>query len=413
MCGIVYYHSKSSNNVLKSIIKRYETQKSRGNEGFGLVAFDLPHKEISFYVKEAEEKDMRKQMEEMKNQSQYDCSGVLFHHRHPTSTPNFKECAHPIYVKNAELDDIYFVVHNGVISNAADLKKTHEELGYVYTTQIVKKTSWFTQGAEYQYPEDEQFNDSEALAIELARKIEGKSSSVKAKGSMAFVVLRCSRTGTVKSLHYGRNYRNPLVMEKTEDHFCLKSVGEFKDYVKGDKIFSYDFATEQTTEEDVELDSYTYPNRDWRGQNRQIDLTNKRPEILTTEEPEDKRTRLLLGDGKKLINGLEKQTALQYFAGPSIMDFSIQELQQALNTLEQIQTETLEEFYYVDSLIDLEESCGSYADQNMLKRLKNRKLALDTRLDAIEVMIDPSLLDKPNSIGFRTHKKEKDEGPQA
>jgi hypothetical protein len=86
------------------------------------------------------------------------------------------------------------------------------------------------------------FNDSEALAIELALVIEGKTSEITANGSIAFVVLQVDKeTQKTKAMYFGRNFGSPLIMEKNRKFLTLKSEGEGKS-VKAGFLYRYSFA---------------------------------------------------------------------------------------------------------------------------------------------------------------------------
>lgn len=227
MCGIAMGFSKKGKRISKSIMKRYLAQKHRGSQGFGYVAFYKDGKGGKISVgRSTEEPEIRTQI--MNEHS----SMIMFHHRFPTSTPNVVEATHPIYVSHDELDFDYFVVHNGVIRNATELRTKHENLKYVYSTVIEsevvthhtsKKTGakYFTGGTK-----TEKFNDSEALAIEVARVLDGMTSVIDAVGTIAIIAWKINKeTGKLVSISYGHNSGNPLTISDTSDSFFLTSMG--------------------------------------------------------------------------------------------------------------------------------------------------------------------------------------------
>ena len=227
MCGIAMGFSKKGKRISKSIMKRYLDQKHRGSQGFGYVAFYKDGKGGKISVgRSTEEPEIRTQI--MNEHS----SMIMFHHRFPTSTPNVVEATHPIYVSHDELDYDYFVVHNGVVRNATELRTKHENLKYVYNTVIEtelvthhtsKKTGakYFTSGTK-----TEKFNDSEALAIEVARLLDGMTSSIDAVGTIAIIAWKINKeTGKLVSISYGHNSGNPLTIADTSDSFFLTSMG--------------------------------------------------------------------------------------------------------------------------------------------------------------------------------------------
>ena len=197
MCGIVYSMRLDGKPARKTVWKRYTKQRGRGSEGFGYVAIERGM--VASYKRVQHEKEARAALEKE------NASTLLFHHRYPTSTINVPEAAHPIIVKHKELNGTWYVVHNGIISNPDELRASHEKLGYDYTTLI--RTQYTAGGNVYHGASD--YNDSEALAIELARTLEGKQRKVSARGSIAYIALE-TRAGKAVALYYGTNGGNPL-----------------------------------------------------------------------------------------------------------------------------------------------------------------------------------------------------------
>lgn len=223
MCGIVskiWHKPVDSKDGFNDIINIFDAQRSRGTQGMGLVAI----------FKDRTVQRMRSDSEDGLLEKMYkvkgDLMGVMFHHRYPTSTVNIENCAHPILVSNKELDNDYYVVHNGVINYTNPLKKKHEELGYTYETEYTVKTSYaFKRGRvkEWTGAEETAYNDSETLAIEVARYLENKQDLLDLSGSYAVVVLEVDKkTKKAKKLHYFRNDKNPLINDGT-GLLCLRS----------------------------------------------------------------------------------------------------------------------------------------------------------------------------------------------
>lgn len=249
MCGIVYAFNKSDKPASKRVLKRYTKQRNRGEDGFGFVAID-DERNVQSYQRFQNEKQVRKALEKV------EARHVLFHHRYPTSTENVPEGAHPIMVKHKELKHTYYVVHNGVISNTKTLKPLHDELGYKYNTAIdtIYRTAKGTM-----YTGKSQFNDSETLAIELARTIEGLQPSVRATGTIAFIVLQANKAGTkVRSMYYGTNGGNPLTV--TDDNYGVVIASEGGKPITANVVYKKDFATDQFAIADVPLISYYSPS---------------------------------------------------------------------------------------------------------------------------------------------------------
>lgn len=393
MCGITYFHQKDIQSAAKATLKRFHAQKERGTQGFGFVAFSLDTKEISHYIRQEDEAQITQVLNGLKALGEK-TNAILFHHRNPTSTINIAECAHPIFVDHPELEYVYFVIHNGVISNDSTLKKEHENLGYKYTTEITKEESWTTSGSNpirYSFPKEARFNDSEAAAIELARFIEGKSKKFAATGSMALVTLQVSRENKAVALYFGRNHQNPLYLEESDQSFCLKSVGSWADIVSTNKLYRYDYQSCLTTEKECSFgDSYTpYYGKDWG------------KEIAAPKE------RSLYDDEEPVIHTAPAMSTGAYLAMPSQMDQSIETWLSAGNSLEIQQEECIQEWYLVNDILEWE-SIG-VKDKTRIEKLEKRMKELDTRLDILDDRIIKTETDSyglepedGRKFGFRT-----------
>jgi len=236
VCGIIATINKNGHRVSKATLEQYEKQKTRGSEGFGYCVVSKSGKISMSHA--TNEKEIKRLL------LQEDASFTMFHHRYPTSTINVKECAHPIKVSHEELDSDYYIVHNGVIRNCDELKKIHEsyKTPYVYTTaleskEVVKYKSKRT-GKVYETNDivKEDYNDSEAFAIELARCLDGMSSKINAIGTIAFFCIETDKKGNMKRVHYGRNLGNPLCLSEDGTNIFIKSVGG--ELIEKDHIFT-------------------------------------------------------------------------------------------------------------------------------------------------------------------------------
>lgn len=216
MCGIVYVQRRDGKPAHKQVLKRYNKQKYRGSEGFGFVTLDKSH-EVKDFLRYQNEKEASAELKKMAY------SHILFHHRYPTSTPNIPESAHPIKVQHAELLHDYYVVHNGVITNDEELRTKHIKQGYKYTTDLY--TSYVATSGK-SYHTETSFNDSEALAIELARAFEGLSDKVEARGAIAYIALQVDKsTHKATALYFGHNDGNPLTVTDTPHGITIASEG--------------------------------------------------------------------------------------------------------------------------------------------------------------------------------------------
>jgi predicted glutamine amidotransferase len=245
MCGIVYAFRTDDKPAAKRVMKRYKRQAARGQDGFGYVAISDDFK-VQEYRRFMTEAGVRTGL------MGSDAKHVLFHHRFPTSTINIAEAAHPILVKHPELKHSYYIVHNGVISNPDEVKPEHEEMGYKYTTEI---NGFYKATSGKVYQGQSSYNDSEALAIELARTIEGLQPAVRTRGSIAVMALQCDKTGqNVKALYYGTNGGNPLTITSDEAGIVIASEGGSQ--IRSNVMYRTEFESGDTAEVQVPLPSY-------------------------------------------------------------------------------------------------------------------------------------------------------------
>lgn len=216
MCGIIHVKRTDGKSAGKAVWKRYKAQETRGSDGFGYIAINDDN---TISVKRFVEEDSTKKSLLLET-----ASNIIFHHRWPTSTENFEELNHPIYVSNDELKNDWYVIHNGVITNDDVLFDRHKELGYVYTTLCEIYKTYKVKGFEYEDKESQCFNDSECLAIELARYFEGLSRDIGTLGNVAFIALQVDKkTGEAVATYTGRNAGNPLELESRKNLVAVRS----------------------------------------------------------------------------------------------------------------------------------------------------------------------------------------------
>ena len=245
MCGLVFVKRLDGKPANRAVLKRYNAQKMRGSDGFGYIS--LSNSKINQYKRSASENIILKSLGKDPN------TDILFHHRLPTSTPNLMEAAHPIKVSHKKLQHDYYVVHNGIITNADELKETHEKDKVKYTTEIVKK--WVTSSTVYR---EECFNDSEALAVDLAFKIENGADKLDAQGSIAFICYQVDKkTKTALNIFFGRNSANPLKSYRSKDLWTLTSEGDGV-MIDTDKLFKYCYANGGVTARDLKIPTTVY-----------------------------------------------------------------------------------------------------------------------------------------------------------
>ncbi len=241
MCGIIYSIRFDGHSAIKLVKKQYDRQKGRGKEGFGYVA--SKDGVMSDYCRATTEHGI---MTELDKQKAKQVNEIMFHHRFPTSTPNFHEAAHPIWVSHPSLKYDYFVVHNGVITNDDDIKKDHDKLGFKYQTLLTQQ--WV--GREGVITSDEKWNDSEAFAIELARDIDDRKTGIgKVRGSIAFICMQVEKdTGKNIKLFFGRNASNPLKYKVVQDKYIQIASEAVGFDCAPDHLYELDYATRKISE---------------------------------------------------------------------------------------------------------------------------------------------------------------------
>ena len=251
MCGLI--HLKKLNmkeRASKSVLKRFNKQIDRGVLGFGFVEL-----KNGYVVAEVRTQGKAEMLEKLEKSL---ADEIMFHHRIPTSTPNFVESTHPISIKNKNLKYNYFVMHNGIISNDDLLRDEHKKAGFSYVTEIDKK--WITCGNTYG---DVMWNDSESVAIDFVLALEN-GVEMKSEGSIAIVCLQYEKeSGKAVALYFGRNYGNPLCIESTKDFLGISS--ESGKSIDTDILYKYDYETGKITEKDMDFGEYKYTSTSGAG----------------------------------------------------------------------------------------------------------------------------------------------------
>lgn len=249
MCGIAYVYT-AKGRASKLAFQRYIQQKKRGSEGYGAVC--VSHRIVNKVYRSEQEEGIKSILG---NKSDM----ILFHHRRPTSTPNFEECTHPIFVSNELLEYDYYVTHNGVISNALELKTRFNKLGFNYLTEV--EEVYKTRNNKTYTTKIIKFNDSESLAIDLAIAIEEGKKSLDSKGTIAFVAMQVNKESkVVENIFYGRNLNSPLVVQKKDGNIIIASEGE-GDIVAMHTLFCFDTSTKIITSTKLDVGTnYSVPS---------------------------------------------------------------------------------------------------------------------------------------------------------
>lgn len=208
MCGIIMGISETK-NVNQQVIDQLENQITRGQKGFGIIYIDKENKVEIRRATELTKVLVDLYMKESKK--------IILHHRFPTSSDNQLDQTHPIEINNGSLKYKYLVIHNGVVTNNMRLKREHEELGFVYTTEYTEKIG---------ITDYVRFNDSESVGIEVARLIEKQTNQLDLRGSVAFIAIKINKkTNKAINIYYGRNEGSPLKLAKSRGNIFMSSEG--------------------------------------------------------------------------------------------------------------------------------------------------------------------------------------------
>lgn len=244
MCGLIYVKSLQK-RANKPTLKRYNKQSLRGSDGFGFCG--LINGKLETYKRFQEEAEMTRAI----NESNAD--EILLHHRLPTSTVNLPEVNHPILIKQDKFN--YYVTHNGIISNAKQLKTEHNLAGYKYSTELTEQTNWIIGAKTYASQKSTSFNDSEAFAWDLVLFLEGKQTTLKSQGSIAFICLVTDKQGKANSIYFGRNSANPLRYDLADDFFSLSSETGSQEVI-ADRLYMFDYKTAKISYSNLKIGFY-------------------------------------------------------------------------------------------------------------------------------------------------------------
>ena len=288
MCGLIANFCVSTDKKKKAahanqfIIDQFEDQHSRGVKGFGIIRIG---KTLKVEVDRACETSKFLLDLYLKNSSM-----IVAHHRTPTSTDNKLDQTHPMFISNEKLKYDYHVVHNGIISNDVELHTKHEELGFLYKTEY--QESYYAQNVTTK------FNDSEAIAIELALFIEGMTDKVGCHNKAAFIIVQMSKeTKKVTRIFFGKNDNGDLTIDRRENELRLSSEGEGDD-VLTNVLFSFDPADKkmELAEMPIPFKTFTMPAQvpsaydKWKAsETARLVLNAKTTSVeITKEEPKER-----------------------------------------------------------------------------------------------------------------------------
>lgn len=219
MCGLIGVFSKQNKRASQYAFELYRKQMKRGQRGYGYIAI---HDGVIVSIQRAKDEVTIKPLLMRET-----AETILFHHRLPTSTDNSIGTTHPIFVSHSELQYDYYLAHNGSIKNSLLLQERHSKSGYEYTTEHkVYEVAEYkdTSRNEIISAPVTKFNDSESLAIEFARYIEGLTTKIDIFGEVAFWAVAVEKgTKNVANIYYGRNHGRMLHSFESKKWFVITS----------------------------------------------------------------------------------------------------------------------------------------------------------------------------------------------
>lgn len=216
------------------------------------------------------------------------------------------------------------------------LKQEHEKLGIKYVSE----------------QKDGKFNDSEALAYDVARYIEGDVSKISATGSIAFICIQREHDGEPIALYFARNEGSPLKVKMTNDSITLSSEGKGKQ-ITADTLFRFDYKTFKLTEEYVtipEYSSYYYTGAnsgyEWEDEEEDDYSAYYEGKVKSTKEG------LLVEAGDNISAAIEMAEEERKQRKALLADLEVKEATDRLSELEKSDLYILEdEIYYLDMAI--------------------------------------------------------------
>lgn len=250
MCGLVGVFSKRNKPVGQIVYNLFKKQEVRGKDGFGYLAIDSEWNLIGVH-RAKYEFEMRKLLFAEKSPI------ILFHHRQPTSTKNTIGTTHPFFVSHPELKYDYYWAHNGGVTNKTELKKKHNDLGYVYQSEFLEQTKViYLDGREETLSYgNSYFNDSECLAIELSRYNEGIVNKVGTYGPAAFWGIALEKgTNKIVSFFYGKNQGRDLCSLENKKFWGITSTQGSE--VTPMLLYSLDSGDPQLYQQELDMDEF-------------------------------------------------------------------------------------------------------------------------------------------------------------
>lgn len=253
MCGLIAVMSKKNRRANQYALELYKKQASRGKAGFGYLAIQDG---ILVSIKRAKDEETI-----TKYLADETAETILFHHRFPTSTDNSIGTTHPIFVSHSELECDYYLAHNGVITNPLSLQIKHNDLGYDYTTEHrVYEVAEFKDKSKTEMlgKPVTKFNDSESLAIEFARYVEGLTSKIDTTGGVAFWAVSLEKgTNNVIDIYFGKNHGRDLC--KSNNNKWLVVTSQTGSDIEPMILSKVDVKTLSISEFDLDIDTAKPP----------------------------------------------------------------------------------------------------------------------------------------------------------
>lgn len=155
---------RNNRGILGRLRTIFENQKSRGEEGAGMSVLHTEKGILRRVRKLTPQQILRSKHFNKVRRGDL----ILFHHRLPTSTPNLKQCNHPI----CNEDETIHLIHNGWILDYEEQYSRLKAEGHLFETEVIDENIYKYGSKSYVYRTDAKITDSEVI-VHLVEKYAG------------------------------------------------------------------------------------------------------------------------------------------------------------------------------------------------------------------------------------------------
>lgn len=247
MCGIIaLYVGSDAGSAKERLFRRFEKQKMRGTDSFGVVIYH-PDTKAFQRVRTLKQESLEN------NEGLWKCvhpgDFVMFHHRYATSTEVLAELGHPFLNEKRTIS----LIHNGVIGNYMEEAEKLMKKGHKFETFHKDEHIITFCGRTWTYGSEDNVNDSEVLLHHYEDC--GFDDEFYRFGSLAVVVIDATKDKMLLT----RN-TSPITCDKFDDGTILFSSEDGKESLGYKEVVSVDTNGVMLTEKAAEVSSL----KDWR-----------------------------------------------------------------------------------------------------------------------------------------------------